>query len=98
MNRREARRLARNGIPLSRLQVMMARVDPETLTGQSVVNPGFSKRQIYDIILAGIKEPFAEGESASGIFMIAQNALREFGDWLPTTAEERRTRPNTWTH
>jgi len=64
---------------------MMARVDPETLTGQSAVNPGLSKRQVYDIILAGIKEPFAQGRgAASGNFMVAQNALREFGDWLPT--------------
>ena len=75
MNKRNARRLAREGVTAKKLRTVM---EPwrGKCTGMSRVNPGLKKAQVFDILYLPPEEYPDESEPG---FLVATNILREFG-------------------
>jgi len=58
---------------------MMRAVDPDLLFGRSPINPVFTRRQVYDLYV----NLFHGKGNIKKYPLTAQNALREFGNYLP---------------
>lgn len=83
MNKQKARDLVRSGITWGRVQAMFQRaLDAGNFDGQkSVVNPAFTKAQVYDILSGGIQDYDPDSIVRSGDAIGVQNCLREFGQY-----------------
>ena len=72
MNKRDARRLARNGLTVGALRKVMRNPD---LSGMSRINPNLTRKQAYDILSYGDDVPDNKVETP----LVSANILREFG-------------------